>query len=330
MTPIMKGNKQAPMDYNVAKAVYFGLFEYLVDLCDCNEGRLAKPLEGLLKILGSTAILPATKKAIRTREKEIRARIDRVKERLPYLFSCMATIEKIVDIAMTRGSDEEQPEESKENQDLTCEFCYEKCIKGTTRKCPFCKSIVYCSSDCLQLNWMLHQKSCILLRKYPAPTTKEQINEDGKAIFTRFLQKILLQASLKGFSILFCFVVVDMAESTPLLRTLTPEQFFQSYMLEEEVVQKSKETFERNKDDGALTVSFVGFTEEGLSVSVLTFPSDVAPLHLGPSVREAIDTERWSAAQREVSGKSFQPGMLQKIQANPKLWQASLLQTMKP
>lgn len=334
MTPMMKGNRQAPIDYNVAKATYDGLFEYCLDLCDCNETRIAKPLEGLLTIIGNAAKLPATKKAIRTREKELRAKIERVKDRLPYLFPCMASIETIIDTAVKRSGDDDDDEEGNKSEPPAaveaCEFCYEKCNKGTTRKCSFCKSITYCSSDCLQLNWMLHQKACILLRKYPAPSTSEQIYEDGKAIFSRFLNKLLLQASLKGFSILFCFVVIDMAETTPMLRTLTPDQFFQSYNLEEDIVETSKETFERNKNDGALTVSFVGFTEEGLSVSVLTFPPDTVPLQLGPAVQQAIDTDRWNTAQRVIASRSFQPGMLQKLQSNPKMWQASLLQTIKP
>jgi hypothetical protein len=177
---------------------------------------------------------------------------------------------------------------------------------------------------------MLHQKSCLLLRKYPAPSTSKQIQQDGHALFFRFLPKIMVQASLKGYSILYCFVVIDMAEAAPMFRTLTPDQFFQSYVVDEETIEKSKETFERNKEDGSLTVSYVGFTEEGLSVSILTFPPDSVPKQLGRSVMETFETDRWLQAQREVSGKSMAPEMVQKLQGNPKLWQQSVLQTMKP
>jgi hypothetical protein len=327
MTPLMKGNKQAPIDYNVAKAVYAGLLEYCCDLCDCNEGRLAKALDGFLQVVGLTAKLPATKKAIRAREKDIVARMERVKERPPYLFGCMANIEKIVQTALTRAGDDDK-DGTKEVP--ACEFCYERCSKGTTKKCPFCRLIIYCSSDCLQLNWMLHQKSCLLLRKYPAPTNTQDIQKTGHRLFQQFIPKILVQASLKGFSVLFCFVVIDMAEITPMFRTLTPDQFFQSYVLEEDVVEETKATFGRNRTSGSLTVSYIGFTEQGLSVSILTFPPESVPSQLGRSVMETLDIDRWQQAQREVSGKSFQPGMIQKLQANPKLWQQSVLQTMKP
>lgn len=330
MTPVMKGDRQAPIDYNVAKAIYTGLLEYCLDLCDSNEGRIAKALEGFLQVVNLTAKLPATKKAIRSKEKELRAKMERVKDRLPYLFSCVTSIEKIVDSAVIRAGDEDKNGEEKKVDVPTCEFCYEKCSKGTTRKCSFCKSIIYCSSDCLQLNWMLHQKSCLLLRKYPAPSTSKQIQQDGHALFFRFLPKIMVQASLKGYSILYCFVVIDMAEAAPMFRTLTPDQFFQSYVVDEETIEKSKETFERNKEDGSLTVSYVGFTEEGLSVSILTFPPDSVPKQLGRSVMETFETDRWLQAQREVSGKSMAPEMVQKLQGNPKLWQQSVLQTMKP
>lgn len=330
MTPAMQGGRQAPIDYNVAKSIYTGLLEYCLDLCDCNEGRIAKALEGFLQVVNLTAKLPATKKAVRSKEKEVQAKIERVKDRLPYLFSCVTSIEKIVEAAVTRAGDEDKTDEEKKKPVPTCEFCYEKCNKGTTRKCSFCKSIIYCSSDCLQLNWMLHQKTCLLHRKYPSPSTNKQIQNDGLALFYRFLPKIMMQASLKGFSILYCFVVIDMAETAPMFRTLTPDQFFQMYMVDEETIEQSKQTFERNKDDGSLTVSYIGFTDEGLSVSILTFPPDAVPNQLGRSVMETYETDRWLQAQKEVAGKSMQPQMLQKLQGNPKLWQQSVLQTMKP
>jgi hypothetical protein len=328
MTPVMKGNRQAPIDYNVAKATYTGLLEYCLDLCDCNEGRIAKALEGFLQVVSLTAKLPATKKAIRSKENEIRAKMDRVKDRLPYLFACMTSIEKIVVAAVTN---EDKTDDVEKIEVSSCEFCYEKCSKGTTRKCPFCKSIVYCSSECLQLNWMLHQKVCSLLRKYPAPSTSKQIHQDGHTLFLRFLPKIMVQASLKGYSILYCLVVIDMAETTPMFRTLTPDQFFQSYIVEEDTVQTTKDTFERNRDNGSLTVSYIGFTAQGLSVSILTFPPDSVPQQfLGRSLLETLETDRWLQVQREVSGKSMQPEMLHKLQNNTNLWQQSVLQTMKP
>jgi hypothetical protein len=330
MTPVTKGNRQAPIDYNVAKAIYAGLLEYCLDLCDCNEGRIAKALEGFLQVVNLTAKLPATKKAIRSKEKEIRAKMDRVKDRLPYLFTCMTSIEKIISAAVGNIDDKGKKEEDENLEIPACEFCYEKCSKGTTRKCSFCKSIVYCSSDCLQLNWMLHQKICSMLRKYPAPSTSKQIQQDGHALFLRYLPKIMVQASLKGYSTLYCVIVIDMAETTPMFRTLTPDQFFQSYIMDEDTVQTTKEAFERNRNNGSLTVSFIGFTEEGLSVSILTFPPDSVPKSLGRSIQETFETDRWLQAQREVSGKSMQPEMLQKLQGNPKLWQQSVLQTMKP
>eukprot|EP00751_Fragilariopsis_kerguelensis_P048040 CAMPEP_0171045508 /NCGR_PEP_ID=MMETSP0736-20130129/48760_1 /TAXON_ID=186038 /ORGANISM="Fragilariopsis kerguelensis, Strain L26-C5" /LENGTH=78 /DNA_ID=CAMNT_0011495929 /DNA_START=208 /DNA_END=440 /DNA_ORIENTATION=+ len=45
-------------------------------------------------------------------------------------------------------------------------------------------------------------------------------------------------------------------------------------------LSKSKDTFERNKLEGSVTVAMVGFsTPTRLSVSVLTFPPDMIPVH---------------------------------------------------
>ena len=151
MTPVAKVGKlagqQVPIDFNVAAATYQGLFEYCLDVCDCNDGRLMKALDGFLKIVSHTVNLPATKKAIRAKEKDIRAKIERVKDRLPYLLECLNTIEKIVNAAVKTAAQKEREKESGKEEESnkkaveTCEFCYEKCDKGTTTKCRFCKSI---------------------------------------------------------------------------------------------------------------------------------------------------------------------------------------------
>jgi len=334
VTPVDIKGRQAPIDYNVASAVYSGLLEYCCDICDaCNDNRFVAPLTKFLQIVFVMAKFPLTKKALRSKSTEIRSKIERVKERPPFLFSCLPVIEKIVDTALS----EDSGEESKEEEVPKCEFCNEKCGKDKKdqKKCPFCKSVVYCSSDCLRLNYILHQQSCLLLRKYPAPkSSSEEIVQNGKELFATNLQKILLQASLKGFSILYCFVVIDMAEATPLFRTLTQEQFLQSYsILEDDVIEKAKETFERNKVNGSLTVSMIGFFEEGLSISILTFPPDAAPTHshFGPSVTEAFESDKWTAAQRQVAQTTFRSsGGVKKLQRNPQLWKASLLKSMKP
>lgn len=332
VTPVNAKGQQAPIDYNVASAVYDGLLEFCCDICDaCNDGRFVMPLTKFLQIVLVMAKFPETRKALQLRSAEIRAKIERVKERPPFLFSCLPVIEKIVDAAVLK----EDGGEEKEEDIPKCEFCNEKCDKDckTKRKCPFCKLVVYCSSDCQRLNHLLHQDSCILLRKYPAPKpSSEQVVQFGKGLFAMHLHKILLQASLKGFSILFCFVVVDMAEATPLFRTLTPEQFFQSYpILEDDILEQTKATFERNKNDGSLTVSMIGFTVEGLSISFLTFPPDAAPMHYGPAVSQAFETDKWTAAQRAVAQNTFQgPGGVKKLQSNPQLWRGSMMKSMKP
>ena len=338
VTPVDLKGRQAPIDYNVASSVYNGLIQYCCDICDaCNDNRFVGPLTKFLQIVFMMAKFPLTKKAIVTKSSEIRAKIERVKERPPYLFSCLPVIEKIVDTAVQANNDDGGGEEKTSEVEPKCEFCNEKCGKDnkTRKKCPFCKCVVYCSSDCLRLNHILHQESCLLLRKYPAPApSSEKIVQEGKELFATNLQKILLQASLKGFSILFCFVVIDMAEATPLFRTLTPEQFFQSYsVLEEDIIEQTKEKFEQNKADGSLTVSMVGFFEEGLSISFLTFPPDAAPTHthFGPSVSEAFETDKWTAAQRQVASTTFRaPGGIKKLQSNPQLWKATIMKSMKP
>jgi hypothetical protein len=64
--------------------------------------------------------------------------------------------------------------------------------------------------------------------------------------------------------------------------TLKLDQFFQSYVLEEDVVEETKATFEKNKTSGSLTISCIDFTEQGLSVSILTFPPGcICPKSIG-------------------------------------------------
>ena len=348
-TPIMIEKKsgqqrQAPIDYNVANAVYNGLVEFCLDVCDCNDGRLVPHLQRLLKIIYSIVQFPDTKKSIRTKEKELRAKIERVTNRPPYLFSCLPIIEKIID-AVTDAAAKNYTNTDNNNTtsaddvkdaDAPCQFCSKKCTdEKKMRKCPFCKSVIYCSSDCLQKNWLLHQNSCVLLRKYPKPKSKSDLVCDGKQIFVNQIHKILLQASLKGFSILFCIVVIDMVEPTPLLRTLTYDQFMQSYfMMDYDVRDKIMKNFERNQNDGSLTVSMIGFTNDGLSINMLTFPPDSIPAHLfsSPSViqKVAFDTEKWTATQKSVAGISLKADGLKKLQRNPQMWKASLLKSMKP
>ncbi|VEU43108.1 unnamed protein product [Pseudo-nitzschia multistriata] len=333
VTPLDKKGRQAPIDFNVSNAINSGLLEYCCDMCDaCTDSRFVGPLTKFLKIVFAMAKFPLTKTSIQLKADEIRAKIERVKDRPPFLFACLPEIEKIVEAAV---ADEETTEEAKRVP--KCEFCGEKCgeDKKTKKKCPFCKSVVYCSSDCLRLNYMLHQDDCLLLRKYPAPKpSSEVILREGKELFAEQLNKIMLQASLKGFSIVYCYVVIDMAEATPIFRTLTEEQFFQSYkILEDDVVENAKETFERNKEDGALTVSLIGFSTEGLYVSVLTFPPDAAPTHgpFGPAVLQAFETDKWTTVQRNIAGRSFRtPGDFKKLQGNRELWTASIMKSMKP
>ena len=288
VTPVNLKGQQAPIDYNVANSIYSGLLEYCCDICDaCNDNRFVPPLTKFLQIVFAVAKFPLTKKALQSKKTDIRSRISRVKQRPPFLFSCLPIIEKIVDTAVPS-------EDSEENQ-----------------------------------------QSSLSLRKYPAPkSSSEDIIQNGKELFAIHLQKILLQASLKGFSILFCIVVIDMVEATPLFRTLTEEQFFQSYsILKDDKIENIKKTFELNKDNGSLTVSMVGFLEEGFSVSVLSFPPDAAPTHsyFGPSVKQAFEADKWTAAQRQVAQTTFRaPGGVKKLQKNPQLWQASILKSMKP
>eukprot|EP00536_Pseudo-nitzschia_multiseries_P012900 jgi/Psemu1/298263/fgenesh1_pm.516_\ len=335
LTPFDEKGRQAPIDYNVARAVYNGLLEYCCDICDaCNDNRFTAPLEKFLKLVLVSACLPLTRAAIRSKAEEICAKIERVKERPPFLFSCLPLVEKIVEAAVLEEKGTIAAADTRQKPPR-CEFCGEKCGDDnlTKRKCPFCKSVVYCSSNCLRLNFMLHKKGCMLLRKYPAPKLSSRlIVQEGKELFTTNLQKILLQASLKGFSILFCLVIIDMAEATPMFRTLTLEQFLQSYkILEDDVLEQFKATFERNRAEGALTVSMIGFSEEGLSISMLTFPPEAAPTHFGPAVSQAFETDKWTAAQREVAKITFRtPEDLKKLQRNKDIWMASILKSMKP
>jgi hypothetical protein len=318
LTPSIN-NKQAPIDYNVAKAIEAGLMEYCVDCCDTNDSRMAKPLEGMIRTVASTVILDETCKVLQERAAAIRARVERVKERQPVLLRELILIEELLKNPIVKP-----PPDSE-----TCAFCQEKTKKATTQKCPFCKSIIYCSEDCQRLNWMLHQADCEKTRKTPIAKSQEELHADGKVLFAKHIKKLLMQAALKGIQILDCFVVFDMCETTPLFKTFTLEQFAEKYIQDEDAMSYSKSVLQRNKYEGAITVSFVGFTPDGLNASLLTFPPSTAPL-LPSVVSAGHDADKWIAAQSDVARSSLSQVGLQKLQNNPQMWKVALLQTMKP
>lgn len=120
-----------------------------------------------------------------------------------------------------------------------------------------------------------------------------------------------------------------MCEVTPLLKTYTLEQFSSMYIQDEDAVTLSEKVMARNKGNGALTVSFVGFSEtEGFHGNLMTFPPEAAPLL--PGVVKAIDSEKWVTAQRIVTASSLGQGAGVQMQKNPRLWQGMLMKTMKP
>jgi hypothetical protein len=318
LTPIVK-NKQVPIDYNVAKAVDSGLFDFFVDCCDSNDARLAKPLEGLIRTAVSTISLEETTKAMQARAPAIRARVERVKERHPVLLQELAAIEEILKNPIIKPPADDT---------YACEFCQEKTTPEKMKKCQFCKSVIYCSEDCQKLNWLLHQTACEEIRKEPTSKSLEELHAQGKILFGKHVTKLLLQAALKGVSILECVVVIDMCETTPLLKTYKLEEFAERYIQDEDAVTFSKKVMERNKSKGALTASFVGFTSDGLNASLITLPPSTAPLM--PMVVKSDDTQKWLVAQRVVAQSSLGQGGLQKMQSNPRIWQMTVLKTMKP
>lgn len=185
MTPSM-GGRQAPIDYNVAKAIRAGLFDFLLECCDANDPRMATALEGLVRTLSATVILDETQKAMQDLAPSILAKAERVLERHPVLIPPLQNIQRIFKNPMLRISTVE---------DETCAFCQEKAKKETMQKCPFCKTIVYCSKDCQRLNWMIHQSDCASKRKEPVAQTPDQLLNDGKKMFSKHITKMLLQAS---------------------------------------------------------------------------------------------------------------------------------------
>jgi hypothetical protein len=119
-----------------------------------------------------------------------------------------------------------------------------------------------------------------------------------------------------------------MCEFTPLLKTFTLEQFSSIYIQDPEALRMSEKVLQRNKSNGALTVSFVGFSDtEGFNGNLMTFPPETAPDI--PAVQQAADTEKWVVAQKQVTQGSLgqAAGLMQK---NPRVWQATLMKTMKP
>ena len=119
-----------------------------------------------------------------------------------------------------------------------------------------------------------------------------------------------------------------MCEFTPLLKTFTLEQFCTIYIQDEDAAKMGEKVLERNKSNGALTVSFVGFSNtDGFNGNLMTFPPDTAPDL--PAVKQAINTEKWIAAQKQVTQVSLGQAVGQ-MQKNPRLWQATLMKTMKP
>jgi hypothetical protein len=184
MTPIL-GGRQAPVDYNVAKAIRAGLLEYFVECCDANDPRVATTLEASIRTISVCVILDDTQKALHELAPTIRAKIERIQDRHPLLLPPLMNLQTVLKNPIIKSPPE----------DDSCAFCQEKTTPETIEKCPFCKTIVYCSKDCQRLNWMIHQMECASKRKEPVAQTPEQLMADGKKIFGLHVSKMLLQAS---------------------------------------------------------------------------------------------------------------------------------------
>jgi len=318
MTPVVDG-KQAPMDYNVGQAIRHGMMDFFLDIADTGDARLSKPLEGLIRLVASTVPLEDSSAALQAESANVRARMRRVQARHPYLMTSVSMIETLLKNPLIKPPSE---------RDI-CSFCTEKAQAGQMRRCPFCMDVCYCSQDCQVLNWMLHQTICVKTRKGPSMISIEGLERQGKAIFSQYVSKILLQAGLKGVMILDCIVVIDLCEKTPHLKTISIERFVDYYVQDEEFLDASLESLAKNKVDGSLTVAFAAFLpERGLYTSLYAFSPNSAP-KIGPVV-SAPDQSKWTVAQRMVFKASFQNGGLQFLQKNPKAFQAAILKTMKP
>lgn len=120
-----------------------------------------------------------------------------------------------------------------------------------------------------------------------------------------------------------------MCEITPLLMTYTLDQYVAKYIQDEDARTMSEKVMARNKEKGALTVSFVGFSNtDGFNGNLLTFPPDTAPRT--PNVMKADKANKWLIAQKEVAQKSLGQGGGAQMQRNPQMWKAALMKTMKP
>ena len=321
MTPAVN-KQQAPIDYNVASAINAGLLYFCLDVCDSNDVRLAKALDGFLSIVGATAKQPETKKALQKHGEDIRCRLERVLARAPYLTTSLNILNQIVQQCVPPQPD---------MNTLACEFCFETCSKGTTTKCSFCRTVTYCSEDCKRLNWMLHQQDCCTKRKMPLPRTAEEIIAQGKVVFAQHINQLLFQTALKSLSILDTFLVFDMCEATPLFQTLSIGQFKDVYLQNEESVQESLKVLTKNRESGSVTAVFIGFTEDGMLAKLVTFPPETAPLM--PNSDQVDPKKLWETAQQLVvtlSSGGQGSGAIQKLQAHPQMLRASILKTMKP
>lgn len=184
MTPQIAG-QQAPVDYSVAKAIRAGLLDFLIECCDASDPRLAKTIEGSIRTLSVCLILEETQKAMQELAPAIRAKLERVMDRHPVLLPPLQAINALLGNPLIKAAP----------MDESCAFCREKTALQTVEKCPFCKTIAYCSKDCQRLNWMLHQAECAAKRKEPVAQTPEKLMEDGKRFFALHLSKLLVQAS---------------------------------------------------------------------------------------------------------------------------------------
>eukprot|EP00532_Pseudo-nitzschia_australis_P011737 CAMPEP_0168211238 /NCGR_PEP_ID=MMETSP0140_2-20121125/3601_1 /TAXON_ID=44445 /ORGANISM="Pseudo-nitzschia australis, Strain 10249 10 AB" /LENGTH=318 /DNA_ID=CAMNT_0008137901 /DNA_START=317 /DNA_END=1274 /DNA_ORIENTATION=+ len=318
------------MDYNVAKAIYNGLLEYCCDICDaCNDNRFAAPLTKLLKVVLAVNKFPLTKKAIREKAEEINAKIERVKERPVFLSprdrknrgergfrgERNSDRKKTSELRILWREMRERQEDEKEVSVLQIRrVLFPRLFATQSHAAPESLPVVATLSGAQTI----FRSNCARGQGTLCHTPSKDL---APGISERFFHPVLFRGDRHG-------------GGHAALSDATPEQYFQSYkILEDDVIAKTKQTFARNKDNGALTVSMTGFSEEGLSISLLTFPPDAAPTHgqFSPAVSQAFDTEKWTTAQRGVAEKSFRsPGDLKKLQSNRQLWTASIMKSMKP
>mmetsp|Transcript_10687 Transcript_10687/g.22625 ORF Transcript_10687/g.22625 Transcript_10687/m.22625 type:complete len:703 (-) Transcript_10687:55-2163(-) len=306
-----------PNDNAMASAIGAGMIELIVEMVstakqniqnDPSYQNLVNTINNTLRAAGAIALSRKTNKKIRERAPSIRSALAKVPKGASS--GCIEMIYALLDKAASGHRDTDSN---------VCRYCLKTVYGDAIKTCSKCLRSTYCSRECQVLHWgKQHKKECKMMKTnksraleqglsekeaHAAAKAEENLSVSGNMLFAKEEANILLQASLRGYSIVDCVVMMDFRETPPTIETMMYDAYLEEGQLEFHHPKQYAHTsgiIDRNRKNGALTVACMTLAPDGTSEALLkTFrPSPLPPLMLQLLPDDIGCSSPWISRQR--------------------------------